>query len=94
MVEVFRNERITVREYISRQPLRGPHRVIVGTPKQVADSFVEWFELRAADGFNVGNLSLGSLSLFVDEVVPILQRRGVYRNEYRGRTLRENFLEI
>jgi len=91
VIDVFRRERITVREFLIRQPLRGPHRVFCGTPELVADSFAEWFTTRAADGFNVGNLTLEGLNLFVDEVVPLLQKRGLHRREYEGKTMREIF---
>jgi FMN-dependent oxidoreductase (nitrilotriacetate monooxygenase family) len=91
MVELFRRERLTVREFLDRQPLRGPHRVVTGVPEQVADYMEEWFVARAVDGFNIGNLTHETLTIFVDEVVPRLQSRGLYRREYDGATLRENF---
>jgi len=91
MVDLFRRERLTVRQFLARQPVRGPHRVVVGTPETVVQTLEEWFAARAADGFSIGNLSLDGLNLFVDEVVPVLQRRNLYRREYEGRTLREVF---
>lgn len=93
MIDLFRRERLTVREFLIRQPVRGPHRVFVGAPEQVARTLEEWFLEGAADGFNIGNLTHRGLEIFVDQVVPILQRRGLYRREYTGRTLRENFIE-
>ena len=64
---------------------------MVGTPAQVADRMEEWLETRACDGFNVMFPYLpGGLDDFVDRVVPELQRRGLFRTEYAGRTLREN----
>jgi alkanesulfonate monooxygenase len=66
--------------------------VLVGDPKQVADSLEEWFVERAADGFNIGNLSHEGLNNFVDHVVPLLQKRGLFRHEYQGASLRENLL--
>lgn len=92
VIDLFRRERLTVREFLVRQPVRGPHRVLAGVPEQVADSLEEWFTQGAADGFNIGNLSHAGLTLFVDEVVPILQRRGLYRREYEGSTMRANFV--
>jgi FMN-dependent oxidoreductase (nitrilotriacetate monooxygenase family) len=92
MINVFRKERLTIREFLVRQPARGPHRVLAGTPEQVVASLEQWFTERAADGFNVGNLSHHGLDLFVDHVVPILQKRGLYRREYAGDTFRSNFL--
>jgi len=52
----------------------------------------EWFEQGAADGFNVmGPVLPASLERFVEHVVPLLQRRGLFRTEYAGRTLREHY---
>jgi FMN-dependent oxidoreductase (nitrilotriacetate monooxygenase family) len=91
-IDVFRREGLTVREFLVRQPVRGPHRVFVGTPESVAATLEQWFAEEAADGFNIGNLTLAGLELFVEEVVPRLQRRGLYRREYAGTTLRENLI--
>ena len=64
---------------------------MVGTPEQVADAIEEWFTQGAADGFNIMPPILPTgLTDFVDQVVPILQRRGLYRTSYAGKTLREN----
>src|SRR4029078_8180041 len=63
----------------------------IGTPTEVADEMEHWFKDGAADGFNVMPAWLpGSLKDFVDLVIPELQRRGRFRKEYEGRTLREN----
>lgn len=65
------------------------HRVIVGTPEQIADDIQRWFEAGAADGFNLmPDVLPDGLEAFVDEVVPILQRRGIFRTEYSETTLR------
>ncbi|MGH7097398.1 MAG: LLM class flavin-dependent oxidoreductase [Stellaceae bacterium] len=62
-----------------------------GTPAMIADQMEEWFEGRACDGFNIMFPWVpGGLDAFVDRVVPELQRRGLFRHEYEGRTLREN----
>jgi alkanesulfonate monooxygenase len=67
------------------------HVLSIGTPGQVADEMEHWFTGGAADGFNVMPAYLpGSLEDFVDLVVPELQRRGLFRKEYEGMTLREN----
>jgi hypothetical protein len=64
---------------------------LVGSPKTVADSLEEWLMAGAADGFNLlFPYFPGPLNDFVDLVVPELQRRGIFRTEYEGRTLREN----
>ena len=82
---------LTLRQlYLSLATARG-HRTFVGTPEQVADALEEWFVHGAADGFNIMPPVLPTgLTDFVDQVVPILQRRGLYRTEYEGTTLREN----
>jgi alkanesulfonate monooxygenase len=65
--------------------------VVRGTPEHVADVMEEWFRSEACDGFNVMPPYLpGSLDDFVTMVIPELQRRGLFRTEYEGKTLREN----
>ena len=62
-----------------------------GTATQVADHMEAWIEAGACDGFMISFLALPStLADFVEKVVPELQRRGVFRNDYEGRTLREH----
>jgi len=82
---------LTLRElYLSLATARG-HRTVVGTPEQVADAIEEWFTQGAADGFNIMPPILPTgLTDFVDQFVPILQKRGLYRTAYAGNTLREN----
>ena len=64
---------------------------MTGTPETVADMMEEWLVARGSDGFNVMFPYLpGGLDDFVDKVVPELQRRGIFRREYEGTTLREN----
>jgi len=63
----------------------------VGTPEMVVDQMQDRFESGCCDGFIVTHaLSPRSLDDFVDLVVPELQRRGLFRKEYTGRTFREN----
>lgn len=67
------------------------HFTIVGSATQVADMLEEWFGNEAADGFNILPPWLpGAFEDFVDLVIPELQRRGLFRTAYEGRTLREN----
>lgn len=84
-------ESLTIRElYLAIAGARG-HRTIMGTPEQIADQLEEWLVNEAADGFNILPPFLpGGLEDFVDLVIPVLQRRGLFRAEYEGRTLREN----
>jgi alkanesulfonate monooxygenase SsuD/methylene tetrahydromethanopterin reductase-like flavin-dependent oxidoreductase (luciferase family) len=64
---------------------------IVGTPETVADHFCDLFESHACDGFVLTPTTMpGMYEQFCRSVVPILQKRGVFRKEYTGRTLREN----
>jgi len=64
---------------------------LVGTPIDVADHIEEWFTTGAADGFNVSFPWLPTtLTDFTELVIPELQRRGLFRTEYKGRTLRDN----
>ena len=64
---------------------------MVGTAATIADTMQEWLETGASDGFNIMFPYLpGGLDDFVDIVVPELQRRGIFRTEYEGKTLREN----
>ncbi|WP_328387705.1 LLM class flavin-dependent oxidoreductase [Nocardia sp. NBC_00416] len=68
------------------------HRTLAGTPEQIADDLQTWFEAGAADGFNVMAPYLpGGLTDFVDQVVPILQARGLFRTEYTETTLRGHY---
>jgi FMN-dependent oxidoreductase (nitrilotriacetate monooxygenase family) len=92
IVQLARRERLTVRQLIGRLGGGRGHRTFAGTPEQVADAIQHWFDHGAADGFNIMAPVLPSgLELFVDHVVPILQRRGIFRGEYTGRTLRDNY---
>lgn len=90
-VNLARRENLTVRELLVRLGGGRGHRVFAGTPEQVADTIEEWFTTGAADGFNIMAPVLPSgLESFVDHVVPILQRRGLFRTDYTGSTLREH----
>ncbi|MGJ3438881.1 LLM class flavin-dependent oxidoreductase [Pseudomonas sp. Je.1.5.c] len=62
----------------------------VGSAQSVAAKMAEWFEARALDGFNIYIGHPGQLRRFTQEVVPLLQERGVYRTAYEGTTLRES----
>ena len=83
-------ENLTVRQLAGR--LGGYSGLaMVGTPTMIADQMEEWLMNGACDGFNVMFPYLpGGLDDFVDQVVPELQRRGMFRTDYEGRTLREN----
>jgi alkanesulfonate monooxygenase SsuD/methylene tetrahydromethanopterin reductase-like flavin-dependent oxidoreductase (luciferase family) len=90
VIELARREGLNVRQLAQR--LGGfAGLAFVGTPRTIADQMEEWLETHASDGFNVMFPYLPSgLDDFVDLVVPELQRRGLFRTEYEGPTLREN----
>ncbi|TCK26318.1 NtaA/DmoA family FMN-dependent monooxygenase [Pseudonocardia endophytica] len=79
----------TIRQLIDRNG--GAHRMVVGTPEQIADDIELWFTERAADGFNLNiDVLPDGLERVVEHVVPELRRRGIFRSEYAHRTLRGN----
>ena len=84
-----RRDGLTLRQlYLQIAVARG-HNIVVGTPEQVADEMEAWFEGHAADGFNLlPPVFPTGLEDFVDGVVPVLQKRGLFRTEYEGTTLR------
>lgn len=85
-LERARRDNLTVRQ-LAQLALRGL--TIAGPPEAIADHIEEWVTTRACDGFNLSVAESGSLDLFVDEVIPELQRRGVFHDDYRGDTLRD-----
>lgn len=88
--DLIRRERPTVRELFNKLTAGG-HRILIGTPESIADDLQGWFEADAADGFNVMFSGLHEgIEAFATGVVPELQRRGLFRREYQGATLREN----
>jgi FMN-dependent oxidoreductase (nitrilotriacetate monooxygenase family) len=91
LTALARRESLTIRQLFLRfNAVRG-HRVVLGTPSDIADQIQDWFERDAADGFNlIPPLLPSSLDEFVDLVIPELQRRGLFRTEYTGTTLREH----
>ncbi|MFN4775730.1 MAG: LLM class flavin-dependent oxidoreductase [Pseudanabaena sp.] len=91
LVKDLASRGVTLRElYRSLATARG-HRTIIGSPESIADQLQEWFDNGAADGFNIMPPILPTgLDDFVNLVVPILQKRGLFRTAYEGKTLREN----
>ena len=89
-IRLAREENLTVRQLAQR--LGGYSGLaMVGTPETIADQMEEWLMERGCDGFNIMFPYLPEgLDDFVDRVVPELQRRGLFRTEYEGKTLREN----
>jgi len=67
-----------------------PRARFAGTPEEVADGLEQWFSQHAADGFIIQGGTPDTFPRFVDQVVPLLQARGLFRTEYPGTTLRES----
>ncbi|MGD9830428.1 MAG: LLM class flavin-dependent oxidoreductase [Hyphomicrobiaceae bacterium] len=91
IVGIVRRERPTLRQLLAKLSGARGHFTVVGTPEQVADAMIDWLDSGAADGFNVMPPILPHmLEVFTGEVVPILKRRGRFRTDYTGTTLREH----
>jgi FMN-dependent oxidoreductase (nitrilotriacetate monooxygenase family) len=92
VVDIIDRERPTIRQLLRRLAGGRGHWVIAGTPEEVADNIQTWFEDGAADGFNVMPPWLtGGFDAFVEQVVPILRKRGLFREDYSGTTLRDHY---
>lgn len=66
------------------------HRVMIATPDKIADSMIEWFDSRACDGYNFNMPSIpDGMNAVYDLLVPELQERGYFREDYVGDTFRE-----
>ena len=91
VLDMARRENLTIRELYMRVSGARAHRTICGTAAEIADTLEEWYRTGAADGFNIMPLTFPEgLEDFVGAVIPELQRRGLFRRAYEGRTLREN----
>jgi FMN-dependent oxidoreductase (nitrilotriacetate monooxygenase family) len=87
-----RREKPTLRQLLAMLAGARGHYTLAGTPEQVADLMVDWFNDGAADGFNVMPPVLPAmLEVFIAEVIPLLQRRGLFRTAYEGKTLRAHY---
>jgi FMN-dependent oxidoreductase (nitrilotriacetate monooxygenase family) len=89
-IDLASRENLTVRQLAQRL---GGHSglAMVGTPATIADEMEEWLMTEGSDGFTIQFPYLpGGLDDFVARVVPELQRRGIFRSEYEGPTLRDN----
>ncbi|POR58212.1 LLM class flavin-dependent oxidoreductase [Pseudomonas syringae] len=91
LTELADQENLTLAQLGRRIAGGRGHYSLIGTPEQIADELQRWFEQGAADGFNVLVPHLpGGLEDVAQLLVPELQRRGLFRTEYEGTTLREN----
>jgi alkanesulfonate monooxygenase SsuD/methylene tetrahydromethanopterin reductase-like flavin-dependent oxidoreductase (luciferase family) len=88
---VARQEQLTIRELYERYAGSRGSYSIVGTAEQIADQMEEWLTTEAADGFIIQASYLpGGFEDFIELVMPELRRRGLFRTEYAGHTLREH----
>jgi FMN-dependent oxidoreductase (nitrilotriacetate monooxygenase family) len=91
LFDLARREKMTLRDLYNVTAAARGHWVIFGSPKRIADILEDWFTSERADGFVVMPPYFpGAFDDFVDKVVPELQRRGLYRKEYSGTTLRDH----
>ena len=90
MLELAKRENWTLRQLYQHFAAARGHMILVGTPSMVVDTMEEWVAKGACDGFNViPSIFPDEFESFVDLIVPELQRRGLYRKCYEGKTLRE-----
>lgn len=91
VLDMARKEGLSIRQMYERAVGARGHRIVIGTPQDIADNLEEWVKTGAADGFNImPPMFPASLVDFAEMVIPELQRRGLFRKEYEGTTLREN----
>jgi N-acetyl-S-(2-succino)cysteine monooxygenase len=89
IADMIRGQKLTLREMANKYT-RGS-KAMCATANEVADFMESWIEQRCCDGFMLSPAVVpGSLKEFIDEVVPVLQERGIYKTAYKGKTLREN----
>jgi alkanesulfonate monooxygenase SsuD/methylene tetrahydromethanopterin reductase-like flavin-dependent oxidoreductase (luciferase family) len=92
ILNLIRRDKPTLRQLLGYLAGARWHFITSGTPEQIADLIEDWFRDGAADGFNVMPPILpAQFDVFVGEVVPILQQRGLFRTEYKGSMLREHY---
>jgi FMN-dependent oxidoreductase (nitrilotriacetate monooxygenase family) len=92
ILNLVRQNRPTLRQLLGYLAGARGHFTTAGTPEQIADIIEDWFTDGAADGFNImPPLLPGMLNVFSAEVIPLLQRRGLFRTSYAGATLRQHY---
>jgi len=91
MWNLAQRDKMTIRDLYQKRSSGSGSLMVIGTPDDVADAMEMWVAEGAADGFNLTPTHLPhGINDFVDLVVPELQRRGSFRAEYEGTTLRDN----
>lgn len=91
IIDLARREQLTIRQLYQRIAGSRGHRMIFGSPEEIADQMEQWFNQQAADGYNLlFPFYPQLLEEFVEDVIPILQKRGLFRQDYTGHTLRDH----
>ncbi|MGG2476878.1 NtaA/DmoA family FMN-dependent monooxygenase, partial [Rhizobium sp. BR5] len=86
--ELLTHEKLTAREAVRRS--EGHHRLLLGTPEEVADGIIDLWQDGTVDGYTLQPpRAPDDIAEFVEKVVPVLQDRGVYPREYEGATIRD-----
>ena len=86
-----REENLTIRQLYQRFAGARGQRTVIGTASMIADDMQAWFDAHAVDGFLIQPATLpGGLKDFVEQVIPELRNRGLFRTEYDGPALRNN----
>lgn len=81
---------VTPRDLVERSAGGAGHRLVVGTPEQIADDMETWFQAGTADGFTVMFADTAvDFERFATQVIPVLQDRGLFHRGYPARTLQE-----
>ncbi|MGF6177294.1 FMN-dependent oxidoreductase (nitrilotriacetate monooxygenase family) [Ensifer sp. 4252] len=90
LLDLLRHERLTARQAVRRS--EGHHRLLLGTPDEVADAIIDLWSDGTVDGYTLQPpRAPDDIEEFINKVVPILQDRGVYRSRYEERTVRERY---
>ena len=88
--DLLAHEKLTARQAVRRS--EGHHRLVLGTPEEVADAIINLWADGTVDGYTLQPpRAPDDIEEFVDKVVPILQERGVYRTAYEGKTIRDRY---
>lgn len=91
VVSIARRDNLSIRDLYRRIASARGHKEVIGSPSEVVDLMEQWVKEEGCDGFNImPPVFPGGLEDFVELVIPELQRRGLFRTEYEGKTLREN----
>jgi alkanesulfonate monooxygenase len=91
LIRMAQENNLSIRQLYMRVTGAAGHLQLCGTPQSIADVMEDWFTTGACDGFNImAPFFPDGLYEFLDQVVPELRRRGLFRDDYEGATLREN----